>query len=372
MSSMSAADNAAASATPNESLFAALARMYYSNESSNSRVRKLNKSMISRPASESLVHVAHIGYDQEQGFTSTILSPSVLGQLEDLDIETKITKEIDFEGGTFAKPISSPVTDSLVHVAHIGHDEHQGFTSTGVDSSCTDALSQREDASIGKENTTPSQIQINELEKSMISGPATNSFVHVAHMGYNENRDFTSTNVDRLWIDALGHPEASAIEENSTEDGDSIAATVAVTPTVPKELQPLRTSPRRMHSTASTSASVTSRSRSLQARPASAPPRPHTAQSRPHQVLRSPSRPPLPRPQTTSNARPLRLPPPRPPPRVATAPPRPLPPLFRPTPRVAAPRPPPHQIHFRPLPRSAPPRPLPLHRPSFAPPRRNV
>ncbi|KAJ6611192.1 hypothetical protein B0H10DRAFT_1651092, partial [Mycena sp. CBHHK59/15] len=51
------------------------------------------------------------------------------------------------------------------------------------------------------------------IDKSMISGPASGSFVHVAHMGYDEDQGFTSTGVDPSWTAFLGQLENSGIDK---------------------------------------------------------------------------------------------------------------------------------------------------------------
>ncbi|KAK0444248.1 uncharacterized protein EV420DRAFT_1008771 [Desarmillaria tabescens] len=61
---------------------------------------KIDKSMVSGPTSGSFVHVAHMGYDSESGFTSKGVDPSwtaFLGQLENSGINKEmIAKEMDF------------------------------------------------------------------------------------------------------------------------------------------------------------------------------------------------------------------------------------------------------------------------------------
>ncbi len=61
---------------------------------------KIDKSIISAPTSGSFVHVAHMGYDSESGFTSKGVDPSwtaFLGQLENSGIDKEmIAKEMDF------------------------------------------------------------------------------------------------------------------------------------------------------------------------------------------------------------------------------------------------------------------------------------
>ncbi|KAJ7039497.1 hypothetical protein C8F04DRAFT_891820, partial [Mycena alexandri] len=51
------------------------------------------------------------------------------------------------------------------------------------------------------------------IDKSMISGPASGSFVHVAHMGYDEDQGFTSKGVDPSWTAFLGQLENSGIDK---------------------------------------------------------------------------------------------------------------------------------------------------------------
>ncbi|KAF8201054.1 hypothetical protein K438DRAFT_1965580 [Mycena galopus ATCC 62051] len=195
-------DKAPARDASNESLFAALARIYYANESHRpkSHSGKLNKSIISGPASSSFAHVAHIGYAEDQGFLST-----------GVDQPEESTKIDVFEGGRLDKSmISGPASNSLVHVAHIGYNEDRGFTSTGVDPSWTHALGQPEDTSVEMEIMAASTSSI--FDKSIISGPETNSFAHVAHIGYSDSRGFTSTGVDPWWTDALDRLEDTSIE----------------------------------------------------------------------------------------------------------------------------------------------------------------
>ncbi|PBK89012.1 hypothetical protein ARMGADRAFT_1084113 [Armillaria gallica] len=61
---------------------------------------KIDKSMISGATSGSFIHVAHMGYDSESGFTSRGVDPSwtaFLGQLENSGIDKEmIAKEMDF------------------------------------------------------------------------------------------------------------------------------------------------------------------------------------------------------------------------------------------------------------------------------------
>ncbi|KAH9923513.1 uncharacterized protein B0H18DRAFT_836207, partial [Fomitopsis serialis] len=49
------------------------------------------------------------------------------------------------------------------------------------------------------------------IDKSMISGPTAGSFKHVAHMGYDAEKGFTSTNVDPSWTSFLQQLESQGI-----------------------------------------------------------------------------------------------------------------------------------------------------------------
>ncbi|KAJ6486676.1 hypothetical protein C8R45DRAFT_767967, partial [Mycena sanguinolenta] len=49
------------------------------------------------------------------------------------------------------------------------------------------------------------------IDESMISGPASGSFKHVVHMGYDEDAGFTSTGVDPSWTAFLGQLQDSGI-----------------------------------------------------------------------------------------------------------------------------------------------------------------
>ncbi|KAJ7678567.1 hypothetical protein B0H14DRAFT_971841 [Mycena olivaceomarginata] len=53
------------------------------------------------------------------------------------------------------------------------------------------------------------------IDKGMILGPAPGSFVHVVHMGYNEDQGFTSTGIDPSWTTFLGQLENSGIDKNT-------------------------------------------------------------------------------------------------------------------------------------------------------------
>ncbi|KAG1883872.1 actin regulatory protein [Suillus subluteus] len=61
------------------------------------------------------------------------------------------------------------------------------------------------------------------IDKSMISGPAAGSFVHVAHMGYDPEKGFNSTNIDPSWTAFLNELEGSGVSrEVINQDMDFI------------------------------------------------------------------------------------------------------------------------------------------------------
>ncbi|KAG2126925.1 hypothetical protein DEU56DRAFT_891683 [Suillus clintonianus] len=49
------------------------------------------------------------------------------------------------------------------------------------------------------------------IDKSMISGPTSGSFVHVAHMGYDAEKGYTTTNVDPSWTTFLSGLEGEGV-----------------------------------------------------------------------------------------------------------------------------------------------------------------
>ncbi|KAI0057123.1 PH domain-like protein, partial [Artomyces pyxidatus] len=55
------------------------------------------------------------------------------------------------------------------------------------------------------------------IDKSLISAPEKGSFIHVAHMGYDANSGFTSTNVDPSWTAFLGDLQGHGISSDVIE-----------------------------------------------------------------------------------------------------------------------------------------------------------
>ncbi|PCH38971.1 WH1-domain-containing protein, partial [Wolfiporia cocos MD-104 SS10] len=56
------------------------------------------------------------------------------------------------------------------------------------------------------------------IDKSMISGPTSGSFKHVAHMGYDSNSGFTSSNVDPSWSAFLKELEGRGISQDMLQE----------------------------------------------------------------------------------------------------------------------------------------------------------
>ncbi|KAF8554503.1 PH domain-like protein [Imleria badia] len=92
------------------------------------------------------------------------------------------------------------------------------------------------------------------IDKSMISGPQQGSFKHIAHVGYDEEKGFTSNNVDESWLSLVrnlqGHGvTADVIEENKEFIQDFVRkaqqTTVDVPATAPKKKPPPPPVPRR-------------------------------------------------------------------------------------------------------------------------------
>ncbi|KAI8970896.1 hypothetical protein BD414DRAFT_390602, partial [Trametes punicea] len=55
------------------------------------------------------------------------------------------------------------------------------------------------------------------IDKSMISGPTVGSFKHVAHMGYDPEKGFTSTNIDPSWQTFLSDLEGHGVSREVLE-----------------------------------------------------------------------------------------------------------------------------------------------------------
>ncbi|KAJ3737262.1 hypothetical protein DFJ43DRAFT_968709, partial [Lentinula guzmanii] len=72
----------------------------------------------------------------------------------------------------------------------------------------------------------------NKIDKSQISAPTQGSFKHIAHMGYDAEKGFTSRNVDSSWSDFLGNLEEKGIDKELIErEMDFIRDYVKLQPT---------------------------------------------------------------------------------------------------------------------------------------------
>ncbi|THH29907.1 hypothetical protein EUX98_g4278, partial [Antrodiella citrinella] len=187
------------------------------------------------------------------------------------------------------------------------------------------------------------------IDKSMISGPTSGSFIHVAHMGYDADKGFTSTNVDPSWQSILNglqdHGVDSAILAKDQDFiKDFIRNAQSQEAAAPKKKPPPPPAPRRHAQTDSGSIPST---------PVMPPPPPPNRAPPPRAVR--PSAPPSPAPPAPPVAAPSppTPPPPAPPSRPQAAAPPPPPPSRPPV----APPPPPGRPNTAPPPPPPPPPP---------------
>ncbi|KIJ62262.1 hypothetical protein HYDPIDRAFT_30526, partial [Hydnomerulius pinastri MD-312] len=186
------------------------------------------------------------------------------------------------------------------------------------------------------------------IDKSMISGPTAGSFKHVAHMGFDEEKGFTSTNVDPSWLAFLDGLKSQGVSDDLIKENmDFIKGFIrdaqqAEQTVVVKKKPPPPPARKVGHGPSSSVASTNGDS-------APAPP---------------PSRAPIPRPPPPQQPpRPTSVAPPPPPQRGS--PPVPAPPARPPPPaRTNVPPPPP----TRPVSSTPPPPPPPPARTSNPPP----
>ncbi|KZT25883.1 WH1-domain-containing protein, partial [Neolentinus lepideus HHB14362 ss-1] len=82
----------------------------------------------------------------------------------------------------------------------------------------TNALSKNKSPSKPKAKSAKSKSKtLGKIDKSMISGPTHGSFIHVAHMGYDAEKGFTSTNVDPSWMAFLDQLQSMGVDRNVIE-----------------------------------------------------------------------------------------------------------------------------------------------------------
>ncbi|KAH8823217.1 hypothetical protein DL96DRAFT_1420939, partial [Flagelloscypha sp. PMI_526] len=83
--------------------------------------------------------------------------------------------------------------------------------------------SKKKNSSSAPKSPTKSSSKGGKIDKSLISGPTSGSFVHVAHMGYDENSGFVSKGVDPSWTAFLSNLESQGIsKETIAENMDFI------------------------------------------------------------------------------------------------------------------------------------------------------
>ncbi|KAL7423507.1 hypothetical protein Q5752_001087 [Cryptotrichosporon argae] len=196
------------------------------------------------------------------------------------------------------------------------------------------------------------------IDKSQISGPSAGSFQHVAHMGYDQEKGFSSSGVDPSWQTLLEQLSLRGVSQKEIARNEQFIKDFVqqkggiekATAPPPKKPPPPPTSRRK-----AAPPPPVSRHKSVAGPPAPSTPPP-------------PPPPPPGRPGTGAAATPSPPPPPPPPPapsRAPAAPPPPPPPPGRPAPPSAAPPPPPPPPGRSGAP---PPPPPPPGRPSAPPP----
>ncbi|KAF5392318.1 hypothetical protein D9757_001400 [Collybiopsis confluens] len=180
------------------------------------------------------------------------------------------------------------------------------------------------------------------IEKSMISGPTHGSFKHVAHMGYDSEKGFTSQGVDSSWTALLGDLESSGVDkETIAQNMDFIRDYVKTHPTQAPAKKEKKTKPPPPPARGAVPPPPPPRGSRVSQQPPSPPPVPPTPPARapiapPAPPARPPGPPPPPaRPSTHVSTPPL------PPARSSTTAPPPPPPPPPAPPRSVGPPPPP-------------------------------
>ncbi|KAK7059870.1 hypothetical protein R3P38DRAFT_3252113 [Favolaschia claudopus] len=201
------------------------------------RRRKFEKSMISSPSSSSFSHLAHVGYDDEKGLVSSgVKSPLFDPESKERDlISEEIRQRRRLSSDSIRCRMSRPTSPSLFSQLANGslYENEQDLASIqGIDSetkvaSLTEldrmdrssvpmptsspygAFTRREssvdeapsyfDPFAGPEHPShPHSVESRmarpkSIDKSAISSPSLNSFLHVAHMGQNTAKGIAST-----------------------------------------------------------------------------------------------------------------------------------------------------------------------------------
>ncbi|OXH31311.1 wiskott-Aldrich syndrome protein [Cryptococcus neoformans] len=202
--------------------------------------------------------------------------------------------------------------------------------------------------------STPTKKRKGKIDKSMISGPSVGSFKHVAHMGFDSEKGFSSTGVDPSWQKLLEQLTQKGFSEKDIKKNEKfIKDFVDQSGGIEKATAPPPAAAPKKPSRPP--APPTSRRKP-------APPPPASRSARPSSVAQpsAPSAPPPPPPPP---------PPGRPPaaPSAPSAPPPPPPPPMRPDGAGGAPPPPPPPPPARPPAVAPPPPPPPTSAPSAPP-----
>ncbi|WVQ81706.1 hypothetical protein IAT38_003831 [Cryptococcus sp. DSM 104549] len=198
-----------------------------------------------------------------------------------------------------------------------------------------------------EEKSTPTKKKKGTMkfDKSMISGPSAGSFKHVAHMGFDSEKGFSSSGVDPSWQVLLEQLSSKGISPKQIEKNEKfIKDFVAQQGGIEKATAPKKPPPPPAPTSRRKPAPPPPVSRTA-TRPASVA-QPPPPPSRPSQAPSAPPPPPPPPPSIPSRGAPSAPPPPPPPPappaRTGGAPPPPPPPPPPPTGgRGAPPAPPP-------------------------------
>ncbi|CAK9779664.1 unnamed protein product [Cutaneotrichosporon oleaginosum] len=240
------------------------------------------------------------------------------------------------------------------------HEAHEFYKKVANRSKYAHKVNRREEAAGGeKEKKSFAQRIKGRLDKSLISGPKDGSFKHVAHMGFDSEKGFTSTGVDPSWQILLEQLTMRGVSEADIKNNENFikdyvesqggienALAMTAAQPIPEQPKPKRGPPppptsRRKPAPAAPPPRVPPNEPSAPAVPPPPPPPPPAR----HAPIRTPSPPPPP-PPPARHAAPAAPPPPPPPPppgrsAPAAPPPPPPPPPGRSTPSIPPPPPPP-------------------------------
>ncbi|KAI0717345.1 hypothetical protein C8T65DRAFT_528570, partial [Cerioporus squamosus] len=106
---------------------------------------------------------------------------------------------------------SFPGDECMIGVVFSDESEAKTFYKK-VTSKKTDSGKSKSDGA--KKKKASKSAKGGKIDKSMISGPTVGSFKHVAHMGYDAEKGFTSTNVDPSWEAFLTNLEGQGVSRD--------------------------------------------------------------------------------------------------------------------------------------------------------------